>query len=81
MLPIVRVDDCEQEVETAFNVNAIAALNIARACRQIEALSVSISTDSVFRGDLPDPYIESDIAEPINIYGTSKLTAMVPRNE
>jgi len=27
----VRVDDCEQEVATAFNVNAIAALNIARA--------------------------------------------------
>ena len=70
----VRVDDCEQEVETAFNVNAIAALNIARACRQIEALSVYISTDYVFRGDLPDPYIESDIPEPINIYGTSKLT-------
>ncbi len=70
----VRVDDCEQEVETAFNVNAIAALNIARACRQIEALCVYISTDYVFRGDHTSAYTESDIPDPISIYGTSKLT-------
>jgi dTDP-4-dehydrorhamnose reductase len=70
----VRVDDCEQEVELAFNVNAIAALHIARACRQIEALCVYISTDYVFRGDRPDAYSEFDIPDPINIYGTSKLT-------
>ena len=70
----VRVDDCEQEVETAFNVNAIGALNVARACRDIDALCVYISTDYVFRGDRPSPYTESDVPNPINIYGTSKLT-------
>ncbi|NUN64594.1 dTDP-4-dehydrorhamnose reductase [Pseudanabaena biceps] len=70
----VRVDDCEQEVDTAFNVNAIGALNVARACRDINALCVYISTDYVFRGDRPSPYTESDMPNPINIYGTSKLT-------
>ena len=70
----VRVDDCEQEVDTAFNVNAIGALNVARTCRDIGALCVYISTDYVFRGDRQSPYTESDIPNPINIYGTSKLT-------
>ncbi len=68
----VRVDDCEQEVNLAFNVNAIAALNVARACR--DALCVYISTDYVFRGDRSHPYTETDMTAPINIYGTSKLT-------
>ena len=70
----VRVDDCQHNVELAFNVNAIAALNIAKACRQLDALCVYISTDYVFRGDRPNPYTESDVPDPINIYGTSKLT-------
>jgi len=68
----VRVDDCEQEVNLAFNVNAIAALNIAKACR--DALCVYISTDYVFRGDRSNPYTETDMPSPINIYGASKLT-------
>ncbi|WP_055075456.1 dTDP-4-dehydrorhamnose reductase [Pseudanabaena sp. 'Roaring Creek'] len=70
----VRVDDCEQEVERAFNVNAIGALNVARASRDMDALCVYISTDYVFRGDRQVPYSESDLPDPINVYGTSKLT-------
>ncbi|BBC24319.1 dTDP-4-dehydrorhamnose reductase [Pseudanabaena sp. ABRG5-3] len=69
----VRVDDCEQEVDTAFKVNAFGALHVARACREIDALCVHISTDYVFRGDQSSAYIESDLADPINIYGASKL--------
>ncbi|ELS30612.1 MULTISPECIES: dTDP-4-dehydrorhamnose reductase [Pseudanabaena] len=70
----VRVDDCEQEVERAFNVNAIGALNVARASRDIGALCVYVSTDYVFHGDRQVPYTESDLPDPINVYGTSKLT-------
>jgi len=69
----VRVDDCEQEFETAFKVNAFGALHVARACREIDALSVYISTDYVFRGDQSSGYTESDLPAPINIYGASKL--------
>ena len=70
----VRVDDCEDQVKTAFDVNAIGALNVARACRELDALCVYISTDYVFWGDRLEPYTETDIPKPINIYGTSKLT-------
>ncbi len=72
----VRVDDCEQEFETAFKVNAIGALNVARASTEAnpDALSVYIGTDYVFKGDQASPYTESDCPNPISIYGTSKLT-------
>ena len=70
----VRVDDCEDQVKMAFDVNAIGALNVARTCRELDALCVYISTDYVFWGDRLEPYTETDIPKPINIYGTSKLT-------
>jgi dTDP-4-dehydrorhamnose reductase len=69
----VRVDDCEDHACEAFNVNAIGALNIARACTEIDACCVYISTDYVFDGKKKTPYVESDPTNPINVYGTSKL--------
>jgi dTDP-4-dehydrorhamnose reductase len=70
----VRVDDCEEHASEAFNVNAIGALNVARACAAANALCVYISTDYVFDGTKATPYTESDLPNPINIYGVSKLT-------
>ena len=69
----VRVDDCEDHPEEAFRVNAIGAFNIARACAEIDALCVYISTDYVFDGTKKTPYVESDPTCPINVYGASKL--------
>jgi dTDP-4-dehydrorhamnose reductase len=69
----VRVDDCEDHAMEAFAVNAIGALNISRACAEVDALCVYISTDYVFDGDKELPYVESDMPNPINVYGTSKL--------
>jgi len=69
----VRVDDCEDHAREAFAVNAIGALNVARACAVVEALCVYISTDYVFDGAKGSPYVESDPARPINVYGASKL--------
>lgn len=69
----VRVDDCEDHATEAFAVNAIGALNIARACAEIDACCVYISTDYVFDGEKKTPYVESDRTQPINVYGTSKL--------
>ena len=69
----VRVDDCEDHALDAFAANAIGALNIARACAEIDACCVYVSTDYVFDGEKDSPYVESDHPNPINVYGASKL--------
>lgn len=69
----VRVDDCESQAREAFDVNAIGALNVARAAAELGAKCVYISTDYVFDGAKPAPYVESDQPAPINVYGASKL--------
>ena len=73
----VRVDDAEVEVEKAFQVNAIGALNIAEACNEINAVNVYISTDYVFDGAKGEPYEEGDVPNPINVYGLSKYAGEI----
>lgn len=68
-----RVDDCESRVSTAFEVNGEAVRNLALAARDIEAVLVHYSTDYVFDGVAGRPYLESDLARPLNVYGASKL--------
>ncbi len=68
-----RVDDCEDNPDRAFQINAVGALNVARVCAAIEALCVYISTDYVFDGEKEGPYTEYDTPRPINVYGASKL--------
>jgi dTDP-4-dehydrorhamnose reductase len=68
-----RVDDCEDHAAEALMVNAEGAFEVARACAVSGALCVHISTDYVFSGDKGSPYTEDDLAEPVNVYGVSKL--------
>ncbi len=69
----VSVDECEGTPERAFSVNAGGALHIARACAELNAKCVYISTDYVFDGRKTEPYTENDVPNPINVYGASKL--------
>jgi dTDP-4-dehydrorhamnose reductase len=73
----VRVDDCEDEKERAFQVNALGARNVAVVAQELGAGLVHLSTDYVFGGeDEPrtTPYTEFDTPVPLSIYGKSKLT-------
>lgn len=67
------VNACESERDTAYNVNAYGAENLALASNEVDATLVHISTDYVFSGDKGAPYTEDDIRDPINEYGKSKL--------
>lgn len=68
-----RVDACEEDPPRAFQVNALGALNVARACQDVGARCVYISTDYVFDGAKREPYTEDDTPGPVNVYGASKL--------
>src|SRR5579863_9744180 len=67
------VDKAEDDVEKARAINNTGAANIAALCKQFGAAMIHTSTDFVFKGDTPIPLVEDDIAEPINIYGLTKL--------
>jgi len=67
------VDRCESERDKAFKVNADAPGELARYCRKKNKLLVHISTDYVFDGEKDGKYAEEEEANPVNIYGKSKL--------
>lgn len=67
------VDKAEDDIELARKINKTGAQNLAIQCKAHGAILVQISTDFVFKGDIPNPLVEDDIAEPISIYGLTKL--------
>jgi dTDP-4-dehydrorhamnose reductase len=68
------VDKAESEPELASAINAVAPQTFAEEARRIGAAVVHFSTDYVFDGSKTSPYIESDATNPLNVYGSSKLT-------
>ena len=67
------VDRAEGEPDQAYAVNALGPRNLARAAAAADLRVVHISTDFVFSGSQPTPYLPSDTAEPLSTYGASKL--------
>ncbi|MDZ4759039.1 MAG: dTDP-4-dehydrorhamnose reductase [Bacteroidota bacterium] len=67
------VELCEQSPETAELVNAIAVGFMANICKMLHIKFVHFSTDYVFDGEKKTPYVETDFASPVNVYGKSKL--------
>lgn len=66
------VDGAESNKDTAYKVNVNATENVALAAREVGAEMVYISTDFVFDGSSSEPYLESDLTNPISVYGDSK---------
>jgi len=67
------VDLCETKRDDAFLINAEAPRLLAEICRDKRARLIHFSTDYVFDGGKREPYVESDPANPISVYGESKL--------
>ncbi|MEI8022894.1 MAG: dTDP-4-dehydrorhamnose reductase [Actinomycetota bacterium] len=67
------VDACESDPQKAMAVNRDGTANIVAAARESGAHVIYISTDYVFDGTKPTPYIESDLPNPQSVYGASKL--------
>lgn len=67
------VDKAEDEVDLCRLINKQGALNIALLCEEFGAKLVHVSTDFVFEGAIPELLKEEDVAEPISIYGLTKL--------
>lgn len=70
---ITNVDECETNPPGAALCNTETPRAIAEACAERGARFIHVSTDYVFKGDDPSPRKETDPAEPINVYGRSKL--------
>jgi len=67
------VDPAESNKELAYAVNVEGAKNLAIAASDCNAKLIHISTDFVFDGKYHLPYIESDLPNPLSIYGKTKL--------
>ncbi len=68
-----RVDDCEDNVEKSFSVNAYAVRTLAKICSELDTTLVHFSTDYVFGGEKGIPYTEEDMPNPLSVYAVSKL--------
>jgi dTDP-4-dehydrorhamnose reductase len=66
------VDRAETESARAYSVNCDGAGHVAAACARAGIRLIHLSTDYVFDGTKPDPYVEDDPVAPINVYGASK---------
>ena len=67
------VDKAENESELAMAINANAPKAMAQAAQELDATLVHISTDYVFNGQNHTPYLETDLTDPLGVYGKSKL--------
>ncbi len=69
---LTNVDHCENHGKEALQVNAHAVRAMAEVCAKKHARCIHFSTDYVFDGKAHKPYLETDAALPISIYGESK---------
>ena len=67
------VDGCEANPLKAEQVNALGTRNVARACAEVGAGMLYISSDYVFDGWGRRPYREADCPHPLSAYGLAKL--------
>ncbi len=67
------VDRAESEPQAASALNAHLPRVLAAACGALDLPLVHISTDYVFDGRKGAPYVETDVPNPLSVYGRTKL--------
>ena len=67
------VDGAETEEAAATEINGAGAANLAASCAASGVRLIHVSTDYVFDGAAPEPYVESSPVNPQSAYGRSKL--------
>lgn len=67
------VDKAEEEQDLANQINHLAVKQLAEIANEQKAKLVHVSTDYVFDGTGGKPYKETDKANPVNVYGKTKL--------
>lgn len=69
---LTNVDYCEDHQEAAYEVNARGTLNMVKACEEMDAKLIYVSTDFVFDGE-KGLYHEDDETNPLGYYALTKL--------
>jgi dTDP-4-dehydrorhamnose reductase len=67
------VDKAETESNIAWKVNAVGAVNLAKACAAKDARFIQISTDYVYHNSQNLPFVETDVTNPQGVYAKTKL--------
>lgn len=71
---MTQVDDCERNPNQCQALNVEATANVIAACESHDAHLLLLSTDFIFDGK-DGPYAEDAEANPLSVYGQSKLDA------
>lgn len=73
---VIKQDPAVDDAVNTINVNSLFPHLLARECARQNARLIHISTDCVFSGRRGN-YVESDIPDPSDLYGRSKLLGEV----
>lgn len=71
----VRVDEAEGNAEQCFRDNTDGPEALAEASAEAGIRLLTYSSDLVFNGEKKHPYLEGDLPNPLNVYGSSKALA------
>lgn len=71
---MTNVDTCETDAIGCQKLNVDAVAYLIKACQKFDTFFCHLSTDFIFDG-VNGPYTEEAVANPISIYGSSKLKA------
>lgn len=71
------VQEAEDNLKEAFELNCFAVYEMARICKQNNATFVTYSTDYVFDGKKGAPNEETDATSPLQAYGMSKASGEI----